>query len=108
MASFLNFKFSNPFSRFFDSGKSKEDVEVQTQTLQHSQGQSQEEIDTGAGQHDAFQTFGINFDQLFTTKRSRVAKYREMTLYPEVSEALDNVIDDAIVEDNKGQIVTLE
>ena len=51
---------------------------------------------------------GIQFEEFFTAKWQRLAKYREMSYFPEVSDAIDHICDDAIVVGDDGNIVDLE
>ena len=50
----------------------------------------------------------ISFNDTFESKKQKVAKYREMSYYPEISQAIDMVADEAIVEDQTGKICSLD
>ena len=110
-----NFAYFNPFSKFF-LAKTDKDRETEQQILQNAQGVSElDELDY-YDRFDAVPDLGpggeafvapIHFSQLFQHKKHRISTYRQMSLFPEVSEALDIVADDAIVEDAKGKIVRL-
>jgi hypothetical protein len=100
----------NPFSTSFADVRDKEEIVNKLMAIKNSQGVSKEEID--------FQnnTFGyvsdddvnyIDFLPLFENKRARISKYREMSLYPEIMDALENIINDAIVDNGDGKIVDL-
>ena len=41
------------------------------------------------------------------TKAAKIAKYREMSYYPEIANALDMITDEAVVPDDNGKLVTL-
>src|SRR5258708_4150580 len=47
----------------------------------------------------------VSFDQIFNTKLERIKKVREMADFPEITEALEIICDDAFVEDEEGDIV---
>jgi hypothetical protein len=49
----------------------------------------------------------ITFNEIINGKKERIKKYREMALFPEISDALDNICDDAIVQNDSGEIVSL-
>jgi len=116
MASFLdNLKFVNPFSKAFRQNDLI-NQEIQRQIESNSQGMSEIEYDffsphtkyniPGYAYGDYTNT-GINFNQIFIDKRQRIAKYREMSYYPEISEGLDIISDESIVEDSEGNIIHL-
>lgn len=115
MGVFDNFKFVNAFSNPFKLNKKIED-KINDQLDKNSQGMSVTEFDlntmgmgspiVGAG-YGSHTSQHIDFNQIFQNKRGRVAKYREMSYYPEISEALDIVSDEAIVQDPHGEIVHL-
>ena len=50
----------------------------------------------------------VQFAQVFSNKKQKVSKYREMSNYPVIAEALDHNCDDAIVEDEDGKILQLD
>ena len=119
MASSLDFLykfFSNPFARFFRDSRQEEEKQTEEQ-LENSQGMSQEEIDIGrmvfnydymVSPGSALTHIGIQFEQYFNNKAGRISKYREMSMYPEISDALDAICDEAITDNPEGNIVTLE
>lgn len=112
----------NRFGRFFS--KNREDLDKQEfEEMKNSQGLSQEQIDAGQSKYnnanyDSYYNMGnyhagmtsinIQFEQYFTSKLNRIGKYREMSFYPEVSDALDIISDDAVVESMDGNIVELK
>jgi hypothetical protein len=108
--------FLNPFAKYFEKLRGKDDTTNKERTID-AQGVSQEDTTImalgnantygGAYAASSITVTGVQFEQVFANKRTRVAKYREMANYPVICEALDNVIDDAIIEDNQGNIVSL-
>lgn len=116
MGLFDNIKFLNPFSKPFIKNKELED-KILKQLEDNSQGMSVTELDlhqmgmsspnVGAGFAD-YSSNTIDFNQIFTNKRQKIAKYREMSYYPEIGEALTNICNEAIVEDSRGDILHLQ
>jgi len=108
----------NPFSKFFRAARvSTGEERKENEEILNSQGASQEEIDFGRfanyegleGLGSGGLTYiGIQFEQFFANKAARIGKYREMSLYPEISDALDQICDEAIQENDTGEIVSLE
>lgn len=109
---FNSLKFVNPFSKPFAQNKTLEDKIIK-QLEDNSQGMDITEFDlnamgmnasvVGAG-YGTFSSQSIDFNSIFSSKKIRIAKYREMSYYPEISEGIDAVCDDAIVQDPKGKI----
>lgn len=101
----------NPFSKFFKNLRTKEDVEQEEQTLKNSVSTSEDELISR--QKDQFVRDGdivtqyINFDQIFVSKKEKIQRFREMEDFPEISDALDVVCDEAIVKNVDGDIVSL-
>jgi len=103
----------NRFSEHFR--KSRVNIEdIENQIRDNSVGLSQEEILFGNSRNtDIYGTAGgmssipVEFEQYFYNKASRIAKYREMSRFPEIADALDNICDDAILEDDKGYMIQL-
>jgi len=116
MSIFSNLKFLNPFSAPFKANKTLDDL-ITKQLEDNSVGMSVTEYDmnsmgmgapnVGAGFGD-FSNRVVDFNQIFINKRQRIAKYREMSYYPEISEAIDIMCDEAIVENHEGVITHLE
>ena len=102
-------------ARFFDKFKADIEQEKEDQTLKNSQGISQEEYDSmsyesgfGFNNIDNVVVTNIDFGQVFEQKVGRISKYREMAIYPEISKALDAITDEAIVDDQNGDVLTLD
>lgn len=105
--------FLNPFSRAFVKNQRFE-KDLVKQLQDNSVGMSDVEYDlsqmyggkvpdVGPGDAHMLQR-QINFSQVFEDKRERIAKYREMTYYPEIAEALDIIGDESVVQDKEGKI----
>jgi len=105
----------NPFAKFF-RGSRPEEEKVEEQELENSQGVSQEEIDLAnflnydylSSPGAAITYVGIQFEQYFGNKRGRIMKYRQMSRCPIVNDALNQICDDAVVENTEGDVLTLE
>jgi len=105
----------NPFAKFFKKVRVEKD-ELEDEEINDSQGVSQEEIelanfinyDFQSSPSSAITTIGIQFEQYFGSKRGRVQKYRQMARFPIINGAINNICDDAIVENPKGDIITLD
>lgn len=104
----------NKVARLFNKNRGHESA-TDNEKVFNSQGYSQEELMYGSlyNKHEdnpygGMQSISIQFDQYFQTKSAKIAKYREMSYYPEIANALDMISDDAIVEDTEGKIATLE
>jgi len=103
----------NPFAKFFLNFIPKSWRDTQQQISDNSQGQTQEELEhKTSDNYDSYADLHImdfDFEQYFSNKKSRVHKYREMALSPEVSDALDNICDEAIVKkDNAIAVLNFE
>jgi len=99
-----NFFSTNPFFKKFSTLKIQEDVEgdkvVQEKSVGKSAVDNSQAADSNVNQ--------ISFLDSFMNKKDRIRKYREMSFYPEISDALDNVCDEAIVENDDGSIIELK
>ena len=99
--------FKNPFAKAFED-TSELDRIIQHQLGTNSQGVSDVEMESQNNKHngnyfDSSRT-SLNFADNYNNKQQRIAKYREMSFFPEISEALDMVGDETIVENDKGEI----
>ena len=61
----------------------------------------------------AFNTTGLGWyhDSIYATtssKKKLLCEYREMAMYPEVAEALDEICDEAIVPDDQDEVIKLQ
>ncbi len=106
----------NKFAKQFADSRPEDVKKREAEEIHNSQGISREEMDlapmdSSNAQYMGYSgqsTIGIQFEQYFGGKKARIAKYREMSLYPEINDAIDAVCNDAIVEDNNGNIVNLD
>lgn len=104
----------NPLYKFFDGLFGRNDEKFKKELIDNSYATSEEEFRVaqfntatsyyGAANHDS--NF-INFDQVLRNKKQKIDKFREMMDFPEISDALDKVCDEAIVEDENGVIIRL-
>jgi hypothetical protein len=105
----------NPFAKFF-KGSRVEEEKKEDQEIDNSQGVSQEEIDLQnfinydymSSPGNAITYVGIQFEQYFGSKRGRIQKYRQMSRYPIVNDALNQICDDAVVDNPEGDVINLE
>ncbi|HON83947.1 MAG TPA: portal protein, partial [Caldisericia bacterium] len=51
---------------------------------------------------------GVMWEQYLANKVARILKYREMSFFPEISDAIDMICDDAISPDSTGNILHLD
>jgi len=111
----------NKYAKFFKVGRMSEDLRDR-EASENSQGFSQEQFDLGMttsngsnynADHGGYGIQGmtsvnIQFDQYFGNKAQRIATYREMSKYPEITDALDNICDDAMAESSNGVMLQLD
>jgi len=115
MSNFADMFLYNPFAKFFRKSRPQEEKN-EIEEIKDSQGVSQEEIelanyinyDFQSAPGNAISYIGIQFDQYFGSKKGRVQKYRQMARYPIINEAINQICDDAIVDNVDGDIVTLD
>jgi hypothetical protein len=69
-----------------------------------------EQNDDGAAIVSAFGAYGtiVDLDGTVRTEAELITKYREMSLQPEIDEAIENIVTEAIVQDDSEPIVQLE
>lgn len=107
---YYNF-FISPIEGFFKKLTSKQDIEEEKAIDKNSIAVSEDELIAklkGTGTQDGgIVNNYIQFEQVFQTKEQKIAKFREMEDYPEISDALDIVSDEAIIEDAEGKIISL-
>jgi len=105
----------NPFSKFFRESRPEEEKR-EKQEMENSQGISQEQIEAAnfinydylANPGSSITFVGIQFEQYFGSKRGRIQKYRQMARYPIINDALNQICDDAVVDNPEGDILNLE
>ena len=103
----MNLNFFNPLSKdFIRIGKQQfaQQDEVQLGSIGEGEDDKPAIGDMRLDQDFAFgaNAAQISFSQFFETKKGRIGKYREMAAYPEISIALDNVVDEAVNKNSKG------
>lgn len=103
----MNLQVFNPISKEFlkfDSATRKQQDEVQRNSIGEGENDKPAIGDLDLNQDFAFTTHAsqISFSQFFESKKARVGKYREMASYPEIAIALDNVVDEAVNKNSKG------
>lgn len=73
-----------------------------------SKGLTQEEIDQFyAFPTDVTNTY-VNFNTIFESKRQRIAFYRDMANFPEISDSLDYICDESVVQNMEGDFLEIE
>jgi len=102
----------NPFSIDFAKARDKDEVEQQILSSKNSRGISKEELDSylstaNLGYFSDADISYLDMTPLLNNKRARIGKYREMSLYPEIMEAIENIINDSIVDNGNGKVCEL-
>ena len=103
----------NPFAPIFADAMDQEEITNKILMTKNSQGVSQEELDyyndvNGYGFCSEDDISYISFNPIFENKRARVAKYREMARYPEIMDAIENIVNDSMVDNGDGLIAILK
>jgi hypothetical protein len=104
----------NRFSQFFSKGREHEDIQKQ-QILKNAQGVDQSELDRSSFFSNDYMSdpqstityLGTSFEQYLGNKVSRILKYREMQNYPLIGESIENICDEAIVDNPTGDVMSL-
>ena len=104
----------NRFSKFFSRGREHEEIQQQ-QILKNSQGIDQEQLDRQSFFSNDFMDnpqstityLGTSFEQYLGNKVSRILKYREMSNYPVIADSIENICDEAIVDNPIGDVFSL-
>jgi len=104
----------NRFSKHFNRGREHEEVQEQ-QILKNSQGIDQEQMDRQAffstdfmdNPQSTITYLGTSFEQYLGNKVSRIMKYREMSNYPLIMDSIENICDEAIVDNPVGDVFSL-
>lgn len=102
----------NPFEKIFGRLRPNQEIEEEKAILRNSVAVSEDELISklkGQGNYNGGVLNNyINFDQVFQSKEQKIAKYREMEDYPEISDALDIVSDESVVLDEEGKVLRLQ
>jgi hypothetical protein len=96
----------NPrYKDFFDAGSNKEELLVRHSVSTHKSEESKHPMASVAldKNYHAFMYANVDYD-----KAKRLRDYRVMAQFAEVSDALDEICDDAIVEDDDGRVLKVK
>jgi hypothetical protein len=112
--SLANMFSKNRFSKFFSRGREHEEIQTQ-QILKNSQGIDQEQLDRSAyfsndymdNPQNAITYLGTSFEQYLGNKVSRIMQYRTMSNYPIIMDSIENICDEAIVDNPTGDVFSL-
>jgi hypothetical protein len=103
----------NPYSKkFLKFGKS--DAKISRNFIDNAVGKGENDSpNIGDMSPDNYGYFGahsahIAFSQFFSDKANRIAKYREMSAFPEIAMALDMICDEAIAKNTKNDSFSFE
>ena len=109
----MDFEFFNPFSSKFLK-LSKNERKTEQEVAKNAAGYSEEDRSLSDqsymysnGEFNS-NTANITFSQYFSDKKMRIAKYREMAGYPEISNAIDILVDECISKTAKGNSFSFE
>jgi len=102
----------NGFSDTFKKYREQDEAEREVQVRKNSQAISQEQFDSfmnaaSMGAYMDCDMTHVDFQPILNNKMYRIGKYREMYLYPEVGDAIDQITNDAIIADDFGDIVKI-
>lgn len=100
----------NPFEKLFMSLIPKSVSEKDAALIKNSLTTSESEMNSRTlfpGNAMGFEVNNVTFDAYFSSKENRIFIYRGMKLYPEIADAIDTILDEAIVESPLGKIVDL-
>lgn len=106
----MNFNWFNPFSSAFLNAADPYETSIESQKVTNSQGFSSEDFEIGNSNlgwsGDVVSTY-TNFKSYFSNKATKIAMYREMAYFPEISDAIDNICDSAICSDASGKYANI-
>lgn len=102
-------QFFNPFSKVFSDNREivadkEEQLNKNSLATTEDNFVNMQFVDTKA----EFTRSLYTSEQSFYDKKTKIAKYREMSEYPEISDSIDNICDEAIVNDSEGNIGKLK
>jgi hypothetical protein len=114
----MNFSFWNPLSDKFLLPEPEHSQQRQMDAAQNSFGKSEDPRNwrnavfgygTGyADPIDPYDSNGILFDAVFSSKRQRINSYRNLALYPFVRKCLTMMADEACCENASGEVATFD
>jgi hypothetical protein len=73
-----------------------------------STGLTQEQIDQYYSNPSEINNTYVNFNTIFEGKRQRIAFYRDMSNFPEISDSLDYICDESVVQNMEGDFLEIE
>jgi hypothetical protein len=104
----------NPFSGKFLRTKDGSESAIEKEIAKNSQGVTVDDLVGAALNYSAGQPNGpaapvfvshqYDHAPIIVSKRHKVKKYREMSIFPEISDALDIICDEALPEDTHGKV----
>lgn len=107
----------NTFAKYFKDAKTNE-RHIEEEGIKNSQGISEVEMQLqnsyasqradGYAETAGVVYTGVAWDQYFTNKVTRILKYREMAFFPEISDAIDMICDEAVIPDANGNTISLD
>jgi hypothetical protein len=108
-----NLKYLNPFSKVFkDNIENEIAIERELESNSVSVGEVEQSLSQEFNYDNQLNGFvslnTISFNDTFEGKAQRISKYREMSYYPEIGEALDIICDESILQDSEGKILKLK
>lgn len=95
----------NPFSVF--GWKFKETEKEETIAAPYIQPMNDDASFTVGSNYYAWNSYNLSFDQSFTSENDLIKKYRDIALYPEVDEAVSDIINEAISDDENSSPVSI-
>lgn len=100
----------NPFAGIFARLTPKSIADQEKAMERNSFGVSEVEEKTAEflPQGSQFLRVGQTFESFFSNKSARVHKYRAMSKFPEIMDAIDTILNEAIVEDKNGIVVKFD
>jgi len=90
--------------------KAKGDLKISDQKLSKEQGEGYEAlgIDIGTSGLTSFNTFYNTFlNKQLTTNKDRISKYRNMSSMPEISDVIEDAVNESTQENDDGNVFTL-
>lgn len=105
----------NPFSSFFKK-LDKQEKEDEDKFISKAIGRGDDDkpvvgdidLTTYSAITPFFDATQVSFSSFFSDKKSRIGKYREMAMYPEISNSLDMICDEAVCETENGRLFNFE
>jgi hypothetical protein len=103
---------SEMFNKVSDVFRSNKIRQPEAATQRNAIGKTQEELDFysryGLNSTNDIFSSNISFYDWFNTKRERISFYKTMSIFPEINDALDNICDDAVIDNGDGLMVYMD